>query len=117
MSELPRPRRDDDPGLPSHACIAIVGAGFAGLGRHPPARRGPPDFVVLERGDEVGGTWRDNTYPGCACDIPSHMYSFSFAPEPGLVAVVLAAAGDPRLPRAAAPTTTTCAATSASARR
>ena len=41
------------------------------------------DFVVLERAGEVGGTWRDNTYPGCACDVPSHLYSFSFAPNPG----------------------------------
>ena len=40
------------------------------------------DFVVLERADEVGGTWQANTYPGCACDVPSHLYSFSFAPNP-----------------------------------
>jgi cation diffusion facilitator CzcD-associated flavoprotein CzcO len=40
------------------------------------------DFVVLERAGDVGGTWRDNTYPGCACDVPSHLYSFSFAPNP-----------------------------------
>jgi cation diffusion facilitator CzcD-associated flavoprotein CzcO len=39
--------------------------------------------VVLERADAVGGTWRDNSYPGCACDVPSHLYSFSFAPNPG----------------------------------
>ena len=43
---------------------------------------GRDDFVVLERGDEVGGTWQANTYPGCACDVPSHLYSFSFAPNP-----------------------------------
>ena len=40
------------------------------------------DFVILEKADDVGGTWRDNTYPGCACDIPSHLYSFSFEPKP-----------------------------------
>ncbi|HYH51916.1 MAG TPA: NAD(P)/FAD-dependent oxidoreductase, partial [Acidimicrobiia bacterium] len=40
------------------------------------------DLVVLERAGEVGGTWRDNTYPGAACDVPSHLYSFSFAPNP-----------------------------------
>ena len=40
------------------------------------------DFLLLEKADEIGGTWRDNTYPGCACDIPSHMYSFSFEPKP-----------------------------------
>ncbi|PRY12893.1 flavin-containing monooxygenase [Kineococcus rhizosphaerae] len=64
--------------------VAVVGAGFAGLGAairlH---RRGRESFVVLERAGEVGGTWRDNTYPGVACDVPSHLYSFSFAPEPG----------------------------------
>ena len=43
---------------------------------------GIDDFVVLERADEVGGTWQANTYPGCACDVPSHLYSFSFAPNP-----------------------------------
>ena len=43
---------------------------------------GYDDFVVLERADDVGGTWRDNTYPGCRCDVPSHLYSFSFAPNP-----------------------------------
>jgi cation diffusion facilitator CzcD-associated flavoprotein CzcO len=45
-------------------------------------REGITDFVVLERADGVGGAWRDNTYPGCACDVPSHLYSFSFAPNP-----------------------------------
>ncbi|RRR73869.1 NAD(P)/FAD-dependent oxidoreductase, partial [Streptomyces sp. RP5T] len=45
-------------------------------------REGVTDFVVLERADSVGGTWRDNSYPGCACDVPSHLYSFSFAPHP-----------------------------------
>ena len=40
------------------------------------------DFVLLERAGEIGGTWRDNTYPGCRCDVPSHLYSFSFAPNP-----------------------------------
>jgi cation diffusion facilitator CzcD-associated flavoprotein CzcO len=63
--------------------IAIVGAGFSGIGMS--ARlleEGIDDFVVLERADELGGTWRDNTYPGCQCDIPSLLYSFSFAPNP-----------------------------------
>ncbi|MBA2523988.1 MAG: NAD(P)/FAD-dependent oxidoreductase [Solirubrobacterales bacterium] len=46
-------------------------------------QQGHSDFIVLERGSSVGGTWRDNTYPGCACDIPSHLYSLSFAPNPG----------------------------------
>jgi cation diffusion facilitator CzcD-associated flavoprotein CzcO len=64
--------------------VAIVGSGFAGLGMAIRLREaGIEDFVVLERADDVGGTWRDNSYPGCACDVPSHLYSFSFAPNPG----------------------------------
>jgi cation diffusion facilitator CzcD-associated flavoprotein CzcO len=63
--------------------IAIVGSGFSGLGMAIRLKQeGNEDFVVLERGDEVGGTWHYNTYPGCACDVPSHLYSFSFAPNP-----------------------------------
>ena len=55
-----------------HVEIAIVGAGFSGLGTAIALQRaGLHDFVVLERADELGGTWRENTYPGCACDIPS----------------------------------------------
>ena len=62
--------------------IAIVGSGFAGLGLAIRLRMdGIDDFVVLERADDVGGTWRDNRYPGCACDVQSHLYSFSFAPN------------------------------------
>ena len=62
--------------------IVIVGSGFAGLGMAIGLKRaGIEDFVVLERADDLGGTWRDNTYPGCACDIPSNLYSFSFAPN------------------------------------
>ena len=45
-------------------------------------REGEHDFVLLERAGDIGGTWRDNTYPGCGCDVPSHLYSFSFAPNP-----------------------------------
>src|SRR5215213_9497353 len=64
--------------------IAIVGSGFSGIGLAVQLRRaGVGDFVVLERGDGVGGTWHYNTYPGCACDVPSNLYSFSFAPNPG----------------------------------
>ncbi|MFE4056390.1 flavin-containing monooxygenase [Streptomyces sp. NPDC059096] len=63
--------------------VAVVGSGFGGLGAAVRLRReGITDFVVLERADTVGGTWRDNSYPGCACDVPSHLYSFSFAPNP-----------------------------------
>lgn len=63
--------------------IAIVGAGFGGIAAAIRLKqRGYDDFVVFERSTEVGGTWRDNTYPGCACDVPSHMYSLSFALNP-----------------------------------
>jgi cation diffusion facilitator CzcD-associated flavoprotein CzcO len=61
----------------------IIGAGFAGLCAAIKLQEdGERDFVVLERGSDVGGTWRDNTYPGAACDIPSQLYSFSFARNP-----------------------------------
>lgn len=65
------------------ASVLIVGAGFAGLGMAIRLKQaGVEDFVILERANEVGGTWRDNTYPGAACDIPSNLYSYSFAPNP-----------------------------------
>ena len=64
--------------------VAIVGSGFSGIGLAIRLKQdGIEDFAVLERGDGVGGTWHFNTYPGCACDVPSHLYSFSFAPNPG----------------------------------
>ncbi|MBJ7289662.1 NAD(P)/FAD-dependent oxidoreductase [Williamsia sp.] len=63
---------------------AIIGAGFAGIGAAIRLRQsGVEDFVLLERDTRPGGTWRDNTYPGAACDIPSRLYSYSFAPNPG----------------------------------
>jgi cation diffusion facilitator CzcD-associated flavoprotein CzcO len=63
--------------------IVVIGTGFAGIGMAVRLKQvGYDDFVVLERAQEVGGTWRDNTYPGCRCDVPSHLYSFSFAPNP-----------------------------------
>ncbi|MFF2846727.1 flavin-containing monooxygenase [Streptomyces sp. NPDC058001] len=66
-----------------HVRVVVVGSGFGGLGAAVRLRReGVTDFVVLERSGAVGGTWRDNSYPGCACDVPSHLYSFSFAPNP-----------------------------------
>jgi cation diffusion facilitator CzcD-associated flavoprotein CzcO len=69
--------------VPEHVRAAIIGAGFGGLGAGIRLRQaGMTDFIILERAASVGGTWRDNTYPGCACDIPSHLYSFSFAPNP-----------------------------------
>ena len=63
--------------------VAIVGAGFGGLGAAIRLKQdGIGDFVVLERGPDVGGTWLANTYPGCQCDVPSNLYSFSFARKP-----------------------------------
>lgn len=63
--------------------IAIIGTGFAGLGMAIRLKQaGIHDFVIFEKGDDVGGTWRDNFYPGAACDVQSHLYSFSFAPNP-----------------------------------
>lgn len=68
--------------LPERTSVLVVGTGFAGLGTAVRLLESGRDVVVIERGDGVGGTWRDNRYPGCACDVPSHMYSFSFAPNP-----------------------------------
>ncbi|PPF66070.1 4-hydroxyacetophenone monooxygenase [Rathayibacter tritici] len=67
-----------------HIHVAIVGAGFSGLGAAIRlAQRDQDDFLVFERADELGGTWRDNSYPGAACDVMSLLYSFSFAPYSG----------------------------------
>ena len=63
--------------------VAIVGAGVAGSGLAMALRRaGRDDLVLLERAASVGGTWRDNTYPGVACDVPSHLYGFAAHPNP-----------------------------------
>src|SRR6185503_923091 len=67
----------------THHRTVIVGTGFSGIGMAIRLlREGDRDFVLLERAADIGGTWRDNTYPGCRCDVPSHLYSFSFAPNP-----------------------------------
>jgi cation diffusion facilitator CzcD-associated flavoprotein CzcO len=64
--------------------IAIIGAGFAGIGMAIRLKQaGIDSFTMFERADEIGGTWRDNTYPGAACDVPSHAYSLSFEQSPG----------------------------------
>lgn len=66
-----------------HHEVAIIGAGISGLGAGVRLKQaGIEDFVIIEKSDAVGGTWRDNTYPGCACDVPSALYSYSFAPNP-----------------------------------
>ena len=70
--EQPRPLR-----------FAVIGAGMAGiLSAIKLTEAGYTDFTVYEKADEVGGTWRENTYPGLSCDVPSHLYSYSFALEP-----------------------------------
>jgi len=61
----------------------IIGTGFAGIGMAVALRQADlRDFVILEKSHDVGGVWRDNSYPGAACDVPSHLYSFSFEPNP-----------------------------------
>ena len=78
MSRTPAPTD-----LPTHVHTFVIGAGFAGLcAAIKLDEAGEHDFLVVERGSDVGGTWRDNTYPGAACDVPSQLYSFSFAPNP-----------------------------------
>src|SRR5688572_18537589 len=63
--------------------VAIIGSGFSGIAMGAYLRKaGIESFVILEKAGGVGGTWRENTYPGAACDVPSHLYSFSFAPNP-----------------------------------
>jgi cation diffusion facilitator CzcD-associated flavoprotein CzcO len=63
--------------------VIVVGAGFSGIGMAARLQQmGIDDFVVLDRGEDLGGTWRDNSYPGAACDVPSNLYSFSFALNP-----------------------------------
>ena len=67
---------------PANPRVAIVGAGFGGIGLGIKLKEaGIDSFTILEKGDRVGGVWRDNTYPGLTCDIPSHLYSFSFEPK------------------------------------
>ena len=61
--------------------VVVIGAGFGGIGMGIALRRaGIEDFLIVDKGDGPGGTWRDNTYPGAACDVPAHLYSFSFRP-------------------------------------
>jgi cyclohexanone monooxygenase len=69
--------------MAEHLEVVVMGAGVSGVGAAIRLRQeGITDFAVLEKAAELGGTWRDNTYPGCACDVPSALYSYSFAPNP-----------------------------------
>jgi cation diffusion facilitator CzcD-associated flavoprotein CzcO len=66
-----------------HRHVVVVGSGFAGICMGIKLKEsGRDDFVILEEADDLGGTWRDNTYPGATCDVQSHLYSYSFAPNP-----------------------------------
>ena len=79
---LPHESKSDETQV-RHVHIVILGTGFSGLGMAIRLKQsGDDDFVVIEKAADIGGTWRDNTYPGCACDIQSHLYSFSFALNP-----------------------------------
>ena len=63
--------------------ILVIGAGYGGVGVGITLlKEGIDDFIIIEAEDDVGGTWRTNRYPGCACDVPSHLYSYSFEPNP-----------------------------------
>ena len=68
--------------LPEHVGALVIGSGFAGIAAAVRLQQAGHTVAVVERGDDVGGTWRANSYPGCACDVPSHLYSLSFAPNP-----------------------------------
>ena len=95
LCDSPAARNGDTP----HVKIVIIGSGFSGLGLAIRLKEaGIEDFVILERAEDVGGTWEANTYPGCQCDIPSHLYSFSFALNPELDPHVSASGGDLGLP-------------------
>ena len=79
--------------------VIIVGAGFGGIAAAIELRRhGITDVAILEKADGLGGTWFHNTYPGAACDVPSHFYSFSFAQRRDWVRLCPTAARHPRLP-------------------
>ena len=74
-------RKGPEGSAPFHTII--IGSGFAGIGMAIALKKaGLGDFLILEKQADVGGVWRDNTYPGAACDVPSHLYSFSFEPNP-----------------------------------
>jgi cation diffusion facilitator CzcD-associated flavoprotein CzcO len=83
MDTIAALQRDAGTGGVETADVLIAGTGFAGLCAAIKLQEaGNPSFLLLEKAQDFGGTWRDNVYPGCACDIPSHLYSFSFEPNP-----------------------------------
>src|SRR3954463_16547886 len=81
MADIAPPPERGTPDAPW--AVVIIGAGFGGLAMAIALRRaGEDDVLLLEKGHDVGGVWRENTYPGATCDVPSHLYSFSFEPNP-----------------------------------
>ncbi|MFL6675184.1 MAG: flavin-containing monooxygenase [Massilia sp.] len=83
MTNASRPDQAPVPAALPLLQAIIIGSGFGGIGMAIALRKaGVTDFLVLEKAADVGGVWRDNTYPGAACDVPSHLYSFSFEPNP-----------------------------------
>lgn len=84
--------------------VAVIGAGFSGLCMAIQLKLAKINsFVVFEKADDIGGTWRDNLYPGCACDVPSHLYSYSFEPNPNWSRMFAPAAGNLGLPASLRP--------------
>lgn len=81
--QVPGPASSPSPHRQPDLDVIIIGSGFSGLGMGIKLKEaGNHSFVILEKAREIGGTWRENTYPGCACDVPSHMYSFSWERNP-----------------------------------
>lgn len=79
----PQPGVTIENGKTLETTIAIIGSGFSGLGMAIQlCKRGRDDFLILEKSHDIGGTWRDNTYPGCGCDVPTAIYSYSFEQNP-----------------------------------
>ncbi len=81
MTVAPEQAAEGSTQQPVHTRALIIGTGFSGLGMGIALQGQGVDFLILEKAAEIGGTWRDNSYPGCACDVPSHLYSFSFEPK------------------------------------
>ena len=79
MADRPAPARRADPTNPT---FGIIGAGMSGILAAIRLQEAGYGFTVFEKADRLGGTWRENTYPGIACDVPSHIYSYSFALNP-----------------------------------
>jgi cation diffusion facilitator CzcD-associated flavoprotein CzcO len=79
----PRPKPHNAPARhPAEVEVLVVGSGFSGICMGVRLlRAGIESFLIIEKAEDLGGTWRDNRYPGCTCDIPSHLYSLSFAPR------------------------------------